>query len=260
MLNNLIESHGFKHAVQYTGYLILGCLVLSIALMHPRIPPNPNPPPKPSPKQLFKDTPYALFAAGAFIVLLGFFFPFFYLRESRFWVVASSNNSYTEVFAQLHGISHTLVFYTLAILNAASFFGRVTPNFFADKLGSLNLMTLGCLCAGIVAFALFGAGSPGGLITIAILYGFFSGAYVSLLSPALIAFADNHAEIGLRVGMGFFVVSFAALAGTPITGALLDRYGFYAPIVWSGVMILSGCCLFVLSNMKLRQKRGTWKV
>ena len=121
-------------------------------------------------------------------------------------------------------------------------------------------MIIASTAAGVIAFAIFGAGTPGGLITISILYGFFSGAYVSLLSPALIAFATNHTEIGLRVGMGFLVASIPALVGTPIIGALLDAYGFYAPTVWSGVMILSGCALLVLSNWKLRARKGTWKV
>ena len=164
------------------------------------------------------------------------------------------------MFASTHGISQTLTFYTLAILNAASVFGRISPNFFADKIGSLNLMIVACFCAGIVCFSIFGAGTPGGLITIAILYGAFSGAYVSLLSPALIAFATNHTEIGLRVGMGFLVVSIPSLVGTPIIGALLEKYGFYAPTIWSGVMILSGCCLLAYANYRLRQRKGTWKV
>ena len=166
----------------------------------------------------------------------------------------------SQVFASTHGISKTLTFYTLAILNAASVFGRVSPNFLADKFGSLNLMTIACFAAGVIAFAVFGAGTPGGLITVSILYGFFSGAYVSLLSPALIAFATSHTEIGLRVGMGFLVISIPALVGTPIIGALLDAYGFYAPTIWSGVMILSGCCLLVFADYKLRQRKGTWKV
>ncbi|ORX40509.1 major facilitator superfamily domain-containing protein [Kockovaella imperatae] len=244
MLNNLIEQHGFRKAVQYTGYLILGCLVLSIALMHPRIPPNPNPPKKPSPKELLKDIPYVFCCLGAFSVALGLFFPFFYL----------------QVFAQVHGLSHNLVFYTLAIVNGASVFGRVVPNLVADKIGSLNLMTAGCFASGIIAYSIFGAGTPGGLIAVAILYGFFSGAYVSLISPALIAFANNHTEIGLRVGFGFMAVSLAALSGTPITGALLDRYGFYAPIIWSGTTITAGGVLFCYSNLRFRQKKGTWKV
>ena len=73
MLNNLITSHGFPKAVQYTNYLILGAMVIAILTMHPRIRPDPHPPKKPSPKQLFQDLPYSIFVSGVFIIALGFF-------------------------------------------------------------------------------------------------------------------------------------------------------------------------------------------
>ncbi|EIW68513.1 hypothetical protein TREMEDRAFT_32024 [Tremella mesenterica DSM 1558] len=244
MLNNLIASHGFRHAVQYTGYLIMGCLLFSIILMKPRIPPNPNAPPRPSPKQLFSSLPYTLLCAALFFISEGIFFPIFYL----------------QVYAQLHGVSHTLVFYTLAILNAASVFGRLTPNMLADSFGPLNLSFIMSVCSGIIIWAMFGAGTNGGLIVVTILYGFFSGAYVSMMSPALISLAHNFGEIGMRMGMGMLVMSFAALSGTPITGALLDRYGFYAPIIWSGVCVLVGSALTAASIYFQIRVKGTWKV
>lgn len=245
MLNNLIASHGFEKAVQYTGYLLLGCLIIACALMHPRFPPrNPNPPPKPSPAQLFRDPTYSLVCAGLFCVVWGLFFPIFYL----------------QVFAQEHGLSENLVLYTLAILNAASVFGRITPNFLADRFGPINLQTIMCYCAGILCFCVFGATSPGGLIAVAILFGFFSGGYVSLIGPVLISLAKNPSEIGMRIGFGFLVSSFAALTGTPITGALLDRFGFYAPIIWSGVFVLVGSVFFTLAGLRQRKAKGTWRI
>lgn len=61
--------------------------------------------------------------------------------------------SFNQVFAETHGISQSLTFYTLAILNAASIFGRISPNFLADKLGSLNLLTV--MCAGTGHYSFF---------------------------------------------------------------------------------------------------------
>ncbi len=82
MLNNLIVSHGFERAVQYTGYLLLGCLALACCLMHPRLPPNKNAPPKPSPKEIFSNKPYSVLVAGLFATSWGLFFPIFYLQVS----------------------------------------------------------------------------------------------------------------------------------------------------------------------------------
>jgi hypothetical protein len=83
MLNNLIAKHGFKKAVQYTGYLVLGCLVIALALMHPRLPPAKHTAPKPTPKQIFSSKPYSLLTAGLFFVAWGLFFPIYYLQVSR---------------------------------------------------------------------------------------------------------------------------------------------------------------------------------
>nr|XP_031858122.1 uncharacterized protein CI109_006463 [Kwoniella shandongensis]KAA5525194.1 hypothetical protein CI109_006463 [Kwoniella shandongensis] len=244
MLNNLIAQHGFKLAVQYTGYLLLGCLVIANLCMRTRLPPKHNDVARPSPRELFASVPYSFLVAGLFLVSWGIYFPIYYL----------------QVFGEEHGISENITFYTLAILSAASIFGRTSPNFLADSIGSLNLLTFMTLFTGVTIFAIFGAGSPGGLIVVTILYGFFQGAFVSLFSPALISFSKSIHEIGLRIGMGMLIMSFAALTGTPITGALLDRYGFYAPTIWSGVMTVAGGGCFGVAAMLERRRKRSWKV
>jgi hypothetical protein len=59
---------------------------------------------------------------------------------------------------------------------------------------------------------------------------------------------------------GFLFTSIAALTGTPITGALLDKFGFYAPIIWSGVTVLVGSGLIGGSIVLQRRAKNTWKV
>lgn len=243
MLNNLIISHGFPKAVQYTGYLILGCLVIAIAITRTRLPPNKKGKP-PSPKELFSSKPYALAVVGLFFVAWGLFFPIFYI----------------QVFGELAGIRSSLTFYTLAILNAASVIGRISPNFIADYFGSINLMFIMCTCSGLLVFAMFGVGTPAGLIVVSLLYGLFSGGFVSLMSPALISLAKDHNEIGIRLGMGMLVMAFAGLTGTPITGVLLDKYGRAAPIIFSGVSVLLGSAIILFAARTRAKEKGTWKV
>ncbi|KAK8845614.1 hypothetical protein IAR55_006330 [Kwoniella newhampshirensis] len=244
MLNNLIAKHGFKLAVQYTGYLLMGCLIVANCLMRTRLPPKHVSALKPSPKDMFSSVPYCFLVAGLFLCAWGIFFPFYYVQD----------------LGNARGISPNITFYSLAFMNAGSVFGRITPNFLADNSGCLNLLTIMSTVAGIMSFAFFGATNAAGLIIVGILYGFFSGAFISLMAPALISFARDFHEIGLRTGMGLLVMSFAVLTGTPITGALLDKYGFYAPITWSGVTILSGCVCFAISTVLRRREKSTWKV
>jgi MCP family monocarboxylic acid transporter-like MFS transporter 10 len=109
-------------------------------------------------------------------------------------------------------------------------------------------------------------------VTFAILYGFFSGGYVSLISPVFVSMANNVSEIGrvalvsppllhpdlnpppiprdrIRMGMAFVCVGLAALAGSPIAGALLVRTpNFVAPIIFSGTSSSSSSRQFPLQT------------
>ena len=138
--------------------------------------------------------------------------------------------------------------------------GRIIPNRVADHVGSLNCLVFMCSGAGIMVFAMFGAGTPGGLIAVAIIYGFFSGGYNSLFAPALLSLTEDFSEIGMRLGMAFLVVSLAVLTGTPINGALLARFGFYAPIIYSGVFVCTGAGAMTVTLVLQRRAKGTWKV
>ncbi|KAH7103228.1 MFS general substrate transporter [Auriculariales sp. MPI-PUGE-AT-0066] len=209
MLNNLIETHGYAYAVRATGYLILGNLTIASVLIKFRIPGRKHRPPHmqlppPDMGAIMRHTTYWVATAGVFLLTWGIFFPIFYL----------------QVFAELHGISRHLAFYLLSITNAASIVGRIVPNFLADKFGPYNLLTTASTCAAILVFVFPLADSKGGIITFAILYGFFSGAYLSLTPSVFTALSSHLGEIGVRMGVAWTVCSLAALSGPPICGSV----------------------------------------
>jgi hypothetical protein len=57
--------------------------------------------------------------------------------------------------------------------------------------------------------------------------------------------------------MSTFIIGFAGLAGTPITGALIETYGGYSQgIIFSGAVLMTGavlltCARFTFSKDKL---------
>jgi predicted MFS family arabinose efflux permease len=138
--------------------------------------------------------------------------------------------------------------------------GRIIPNFLADKFGPINLLMIMCAAAGVIVFALFGAASPAGLIVVTVLFGICQGAYASLIPPAIMRTSKNHTDIGKRMGITFLCTSIPALTGNPITGALLDRFGYYAPITVSGVVILAGSALLLVTRYFQQKVAGTWRV
>ena len=56
--------------------------------------------------------------------------------------------------------------------------------------------------SGILAFSVFGANTSAGSVVVAVLYGFFSGGYQSLVGPTLISMATHPSKIGMRLGVG----------------------------------------------------------
>jgi MFS family permease len=87
-------------------------------------------------------------------------------------------------------------------------------------------------------------------IVFSALYGFGSGAFVSL-APALVAQISDLRQVGVRNGTFFAVISFAALTGTPIGGALVpdvlnDDYTRLQ--IFAGVVMIAGSVMFVFAR------------
>lgn len=86
-----------------------------------------------------------------------------------------------------------------------------------------------------------------GIIIFTAIYSFCSGAIVSLMSACMAQVPEDPRNIDTYMDMGMFTVSFAALIGPPINGALLDRYHVYEQSsIFSGIVVLVGACLLGL--------------
>lgn len=111
---------------------------------------------------------------------------------------------------------------------------------------------------GITQYGLIGAHSTASVMVIAVLYGFFSGTLVSLPPTIYVAMAGpkNRGKIGTRMGMGFAFVSVGILTGTPITGAILDNYGFKYVWIFGGTFLTFGSFILALA----RFAQGGWKL
>jgi MFS family permease len=87
------------------------------------------------------------------------------------------------------------------------------------------------------------------LITFSALYGFASGAYVSLV-PSLVAQISDIRQLGVRSGALFAIISVAALTGNPIGGNLVskDNGGFTYLQIFCGVVMTLGSIGFIASR------------
>jgi MFS family permease len=140
----------------------------------------------------------------------------------------------------------------LAILNAASIFGRGLPGPVADKMGRFNVMIV---CSAICTISLFGlwlnlGSDVPGLIVFAIVYGFFSGSAYSL-TPVCVSQLCRTEDYASRYGTAYGVVSLATLAGVPLSGTILDAgkgENYDALILFCGATYAVSTVLFVVAR------------
>ncbi|KAF9038891.1 MFS general substrate transporter, partial [Rhodocollybia butyracea] len=225
MLNQLFKnpSVGFEWGVRASAFLVLGLLIIGNLLMSDNQPDLTNRP-KPDMKYLMTDVPYWLSILaltevdGIGIIKLDF------------------SDFYIQLFGIVHGVDENTAFYFLAILSAASLPGRLLPNIVADRFGPLNTL-LPCVgISGAMIFALYGTLNVGSLMAFAIIYGFFSGAYFSLVPPLVASLAKGPHEIGIRFGIAYALAGLGFLVGPPSDGQLIGIRNF----VWSKAIIFSG--------------------
>ncbi len=215
-------SLGFGWSIRILGFIMLALLGPACFAIRARLPPRNSSFFLPS---AFKELPFISLIGAVFLMIMGVFMPFFYLPS----------------FAVSKGMSTQLASYIVAILNGASFFGRVIPGVLGDKLGRLNALAAAGFASGTLLLCMQAIHNNAGIIVFSALYGFCSGAIVSGMSICLSQIPKDPRNIGTYMGMGMAVTSIAALISPPIDGAILKQYGGYNQVaIFSGVMVLAG--------------------
>lgn len=222
MVHRLINTIGFHWTARTLGFVLLASNIFPVLIIKSRLPPRGG-------RQLlelhaFKELPYALFAVCNFLGFMGVYTAIFYLQS----------------YAVQNGIGSELAFYMTSILNAGSIFGRLVPNYLADKMGPLNVMAPYIGVCAILALCWIRIDNVAGIVVFAILYGYFSGAFVSLPPAVVASITKDMSHLGTRLGMVFFCSSIGVLIGTPISGALITAAGgnYLHAQVYSGMLLL----------------------
>jgi len=162
--------------------------------------------------------------------------------------------------AQKQITDYSLSFYLVPILNAASVFGRTVPNAISDKTGTLNIIGPGALACAVLVFCMLAVSSVGGIVTVAVLFGFASGVFIALPPVCFAVLTKDKSKIGTRIGMGFGAIAFSVLLGGPGTGGILgsnaERPNWTGTWIWGGVMLVAAALLLGL----LRMQQAGWKL
>ncbi|KAM0358931.1 hypothetical protein HYE67_011281 [Fusarium culmorum] len=241
MVTRLIKLVGFGWSMRICAFMIMFLLIIANLTVKCFTPPRPQ---KVSRAQLVKplrEPEFVFCLLGFFFFTFGMFIPIDYL----------------PVQALQAGVDPNFAQYLIPILNAASLFGRIISGILGDRIGRYNIFIIVCYLSTIWILALWiPCNTQNGLIAFAALFGYSSGAYVSLIAP-LVAQISPIQEIGFRTGMVFFVSSLGGLTTNPISGQILEK-----PNGWVGVKVYAGVFCFVGTTFifAARVHRVGWKV
>ncbi|KAA8646043.1 MCT family MFS transporter [Aspergillus tanneri] len=233
MLNS--SSLGFGWSVRVIGFVTLPLMAFALVVIGPRLPPRKT---RFWILSAFKDARFDLLITAMFFMFIGMFTPFFYL----------------PTYATSQGMNPTLAGYLLAILNAASTFGRIVPGILADRYGRINTFALGGATSGIIIFCMNSVTSDASLIVYSIFFGFCSGAIISGASAAISLCLQDARNLGTYMGMGMALAGLGGLIGPPLNGAIVNRYsGYFEASMFSGAMCLFGGLVALLAKVWTQQ-------
>ena len=234
VFHKLQPKIGFGWATRVIGLIVFVTLVISNIVTRQRIIPSTR-------RKLFdvsalREAPFVFCTLGLCFGFVGLYNPFFYI---------------TPFALSKTGANANLAFYLVPIINAASVFGRLAPTALADRIGTLNTIIPCTLICGVLVLVWIAVHSTGALIAFALLYGFFSGSFVSLPPSTLVALSPDLSKVGTRIGMSFSVSSLGVLVGSPVGGALLNLHtGHYVRMqVFCAVTMLFACAMLVVARV-----------
>jgi MFS family permease len=239
----LAPKIGFPWTMRIIGFISLGMCSVACATLQtrPRAVLDPVQDEKKKPgliaclrqaidlKPLAHDPAYLATTIAVWLIEFAVFLPITYISSAAI--------------ATGQGIDHQHVYRLIALLNVGSVPGRALPGYLADRFGRFNVMIITALVCTILIFCIWlpptvlDVASEPALTAFAVLFGFWSGAAISL-TPVCIAQVSRVEEIGRRVGTCFSISSFGALVGVPIGGAIIDASGGG----FIGLVVFSGCC------------------
>ncbi|KAK5710494.1 hypothetical protein LTR17_018850 [Elasticomyces elasticus] len=208
IVQQLLPKIGFAWTTRVLGFLNMGLLLVVIAFMRPRLPPRKSGPLLDW--AAWRDPPYAFFVAGIFFAIWSVYYTFYYVASFGVETVGFPFTASTSL---------------VIIVNAVGVPSRVIPPYFADKVGQLNLIFPTMFCLTILAYTWLAVDSVSGLYTFTVFYGVISAGFQCLFPSAIASLTPDLKMVGSRLGMGFTTLSFAALTGPPIGGALQSAMG-----------------------------------
>lgn len=190
---------------------------------------------------VLKNYQFLLLLFGTFLGTFALFVPLFFLPSFA---------------VQLANLKPSVADNILTIINSASVLGRILPGLVGDKIGRLNAFIISVILSGVFVLALWlPCHGEALLIVLALLFGFSSGAFVSL-PPAVIGQLFGIDKIKDRMSLfllscfpGSFVGAVIAGSFLPTSAPVGDTSGYPKLIIFSGVFFLGSAAVLTIARL-----------
>ncbi|KAI9432733.1 MFS general substrate transporter [Lactarius indigo] len=231
VFRNLLITVGFKWTMRIIASILVLAMGITNLTIRRRLPPATHSGRLFDAKQ-FRSPAYIVYTSFGVVAFLGLFTVLTFIDPS----------------APSQGVPERYSSYLISITNAGNAIGRLAGGVLGDQFGPINTMIPMSLIAGALTFIWPYTRGTAGLFTLAGTYGASSGAMVTLMGAPMMALGDS-ADVGRRMGMYFTIISFGALAGPPISGAIYHTTGGYTAVgIFAGGSVMVAVVLLVLSR------------
>jgi len=229
VFRNLLVAVGFKWTIRIIASILVLAMGITNLTIRRRLPPTVVSGNLFNVKQL-RSPAFIVYTAFGIVSFLGLYTVLTFIDAS----------------APSQGVPESLSSYLVAAANAGNAVGRLSSGVLGDKFGPTNVMIPASFVAGVLTLIWPYTRGTAELFTLAVTYGISSGAMVPLMGAPIMALGES-ADVGRRTGMYFTIVSLGALAGPPISGAIVHATGSYTAVgIFAGCSVMVSVSLLVL--------------
>lgn len=226
----LLPRIGYGWTMRTLALIVLVTLIPCLLFLKQRLPPRKTGPIVEW--TAFKEMPYCLYAVSMFLIFWGIYVGYFYIGSFGRNVI---------------GVSQSTSIDLLMVMNGVGIPARLILSFCADRYtGPLHILLISSFATGVIAYGWSGVKSLSGLYIFAVVYGIAAAGIQALFPATLSSLTTDLKRTGVRMGMVFSVVGVAALIGSPIAGALVQKdHGQYL----YAQMFMSSCIIAGTLNL-----------
>lgn len=191
---------------------------------------------------VFRDPKFTIWSIAWFFGNIALYVPFFFIQQ------------YGTAIA---GFSRNHAFWLLPIMNAASISGRILPVKLANKINDpLRVIIAAVVACSLLMFGWIAIQHPTpGLFFLSAVYGFFSGAVISLSTPVTASLGKQIDGMGTKIGMLNFIGALGLLIGNPVAGSLADMDWHLMQVFCGCVFAISFCLVMTVWLLTRRSTR-----